>query len=124
MITPEAIEVAARAKYDASGPDIKWDELVEIAKHDATTGDFLDEERKSMLAALTAAAPLIVAGERAALEPFARAYRVLHPSSKVDEEAGARDHLPRVWPTIGDLRRADDAIRARPSVAGAEGEKG
>lgn len=49
---------------------------------------------------------------REALDPFARAARVIDgaPASKVSGDDGARDWLPRVWPTISDLRAANIAL--------------
>lgn len=52
----------------------------------------------------------------AALDPFARAWRVMEAvpaqyRSAIEDSDGARDHLPGVWPTVGDLRRASEALK-------------
>jgi hypothetical protein len=50
---------------------------------------------------------------REALDPFARAARIIDaiPSEfRPEDDVGARDYLPRLWPDVGDLRRARAAL--------------
>lgn len=51
-----------------------------------------------------------------AIDPFARAWRVMEAvpaqyRSAIEDSDGARDHLPGAWPTVGDLRRASEALK-------------
>ncbi len=51
----------------------------------------------------------------AALETFARVWRMMRglpPHLLPGAVAPLKDHLPGVWPTVGDCKRANDVLEA------------
>jgi hypothetical protein len=63
-------------------------------------------------AALLAGAEALEAVEvaKAALDTFARAYRISMEPFGLNEVDGAKSHLPGGWPTVGEFKQATAAL--------------